>query len=58
MKPEDKEPKDKKVTLIKVEDGETKEEFKKRVIEKFRKRGFIAEKEEPEQPEGGDDQDG
>ena len=49
MNPEDIEPEDKKVTLIKVEGGESKEEFTKRVIEKFRKRGFIAEKKKPEQ---------
>lgn len=58
MKP-DKAPQDNKVNLIKVEEGESREEFTKRAIKLFRKQGLLADKKEAQQkPELSEDTEG
>jgi hypothetical protein len=50
MNPE-KNPQDKQPTFAKPKDGETEEEFKKRVIKLLRERGLITEDKKAEQSE-------
>ena len=50
MKPENN-PQDKQPTFAKPKEGETKEEFTKRVIQQLRERGLITEDKKAEQSE-------